>query len=623
MRCPKCEQWNRSSLPRCTRCGTELNGTPVEPSWRSRLKGGGKAYIRVDEDGHADVTPDRRDVLAEQMAEFKVRVDEGARRKQQLMTDTMVDFEPVSAKTSCEAPADTLASADDADAADVPVEEAEAPAAPSFASETPKRSARVAIHGLPATGTTAPAISGQPAIPRGTMTPAQWQDNRSYDPQVEAMLQQNLFRNAPAVPQHKQNKTRSRHRSKRLFVNILTGVLSVVVLALAIAVIVPAYKSYQASKAGNETSYVSASMKDDQAAHTILIRGEEGQKIHIRELHRNFEVINGFATIVIPDHEWYEALDVVTEETMTVTLAPSYQTSGGRQKPLEPITYEIDIPESPIELVSPQYSRLEVATPMYSMEFKVRPGSIVTINGEDMSDAVDETGKLVYNASVQPKGDNVYTVNVRSPYCRDNTMEVILYRQVQEIPLDLAVTTYSTTNESKYTISCTTLPGAEVSVLSAHSDLNITKLETTGEFTFIALLQKYGNNKVIIQATYPGKKTSRIEYDIYYLPNVDEYTRKAWSLTRAADYAELMGNISARAERSQIYVAMGQIDHFVSDDPQIAVMYCSEDGTSQPVRLTNESKTVWEKGKYYRIYADVYGSYNNMPWLIARYTYVD
>ena len=43
MKCPKCEQWNRSSLPRCTRCGTELNGTPVEPSWRSRLKGGAKA----------------------------------------------------------------------------------------------------------------------------------------------------------------------------------------------------------------------------------------------------------------------------------------------------------------------------------------------------------------------------------------------------------------------------------------------------------------------------------------------------------------------------------------------------------------------------------------------------
>ena len=37
--------------------------------------------------------------------------------------------------------------------------------------------------------------------------------------------------------------------------------------------------------------------------------------------------------------------------------------------------------------------------------------------------------------------------------------------------------------------------------------------------------------------------------------------------------------------------------------------------------VQNFSKTTWEEGQYYRIYADVYGSYDNMPWLYARYTY--
>jgi len=236
---------------------------------------------------------------------------------------------------------------------------------------------------------------------------------------------------------------------------------------------------------------------------------------------------------------------------------------------------------------------------------------------------VDENGQLTYNATVQPKGDNVYQVSVRSPYCRDNSMEVVLFREVQEIPLDLAATTYTSTSLSRYQVTCSTLPGADVDILSPHTDLNITNLSTTGEFSFYAVFDKIGDNTISIQATYPGKKPSRVDYVIYYLPNQDDYTRKAWSLTRAADYSELMGNISFRAENTQIYVAMGEFSDFVTDSPQMAVMYCSEDGKSQPVLLENRTKTTWKKGTYYRIYADVKGVYNGMPWLVARYTYLD
>ena len=73
MRCPNCEQWNRSTLPRCQRCGTELKPNAAEePGWRSQMKsrGGAKAYIRVDEDGQVDVSPDKRDALAQEMTEL-------------------------------------------------------------------------------------------------------------------------------------------------------------------------------------------------------------------------------------------------------------------------------------------------------------------------------------------------------------------------------------------------------------------------------------------------------------------------------------------------------------------------------------------------------------------------
>ena len=72
MRCPNCQQWNRASLPRCVRCGTELTSdSPVAPSWRSQLKEGkAKEYIRVDDDGDINVSPDDREVLAAEMTEL-------------------------------------------------------------------------------------------------------------------------------------------------------------------------------------------------------------------------------------------------------------------------------------------------------------------------------------------------------------------------------------------------------------------------------------------------------------------------------------------------------------------------------------------------------------------------
>ena len=52
----------------------------------------------------------------------------------------------------------------------------------------------------------------------------------------------------------------------------------------------------------------------------------------------------------------------------------------------------------------------------------------------------------------------------------------------------------------------------------------------------------------------------------------------------------------------------------------MAVFYTGENKT-QPVLVENFTKTTWEVGKYYRIYADVYGTYDGMPWLCARYTH--
>lgn len=611
MRCPNCNQWNRANLPRCIRCGTALTtDEPVTPSWRSQLKDGhAKEYVRVDEDGDINIAPDDREVLAAEMAELKERKEAGTRLQRRLRAEAPTR---ASAAAHIRMPEEPVREDDESvfdmgeesvtHEASAPAEEPAAPA--TAAGDTPFRKSR---------------------NPRGTrvvLAPAQWEDSRAYDPIVDAMQQRNVFQQPPNLKEL--GPLPSRRISHRKVLRTITAMLVIGVIGLAGYLGFSLYQTQRAAEAEQNRALVTASIVNDQAAHTILIPGEDGQQIFIsnENIRASYTVVGGFATIEIADYVWYENLDLITEETMSVTLLPYVKTASGRQKPLDPITYEISIPLSPIKLVTPDSLRTNVTTAMYSMLFNVRPDSKVTINGVDVSDTVNENGELTYNATVQPIGDNTYTIAVRSPYCRDNSITVTLYREVQEIPLDLSATTYSSTNSKVILINCTTLPGADIDILSPFSDLKITDLDTTGEFSFNAVFDHIGYNTISITASYPGKKTSQVDYTIYYVPNQDEYTRVAWPLNADAEYAELLSNITYRASKTQVYLGVGTIAYFVSEEsPQMAVMYCSDDGQSRPVLLENQTKTTWKVGEYYKIYCDAYSTYNGMPWLIARYTY--
>ena len=610
MRCPNCNQWNRATLPRCIRCGTALaTDAPVAPSWRSQLKDGkSKEYIRVDEDGDISVSPDDREILAAEMTELKSRKEAGEELQRRLRSESgsrasvtahiRIPEQPVAEETLFGLTEESVTPKEEA----APPETV--PQTPAAEGQTPFRKSR---------------------NPRGTrvvLSPSQWEDSRSYDPVVDAMQQNNVFQQPPNLKEL--GPLPSRRMSQRRVIQTITVILVVGVIALTGYFGYTVYQTKLAAEREKNQALVTASIVNDQAAHTILIPGEDGQQVFIsnEEIRASYTVVGGFATIEIADYVWYENIDTITEETMSVTLLPYVKTASGRQKPMDPITYDISIPLSPIQLVTPEKLYTEVTTAMYSMLFNVRPDSTVRINGVDVSDTVNENGELTYNATVQPIGDNVYNVEVRSPYCRDNSMTVTLFREVQEIPLDLSATTYTTTNNKVILITCTTIPGAEIDILSPYTDLKITDLDTTGEFTFNAVFDHVGYNTISITASYPGKKTSKVDYTIYYVPNPDDYTTKAWPLNRDAEYNELLNNIDARAAKTQVYLGVGKIAYFVSEEkPQLAVMYCSDDGTTRPVLLENQTKTTWKIGEYYNIYCDAYGTYNGMPWLIARYTY--
>lgn len=389
--------------------------------------------------------------------------------------------------------------------------------------------------------------------------------------------------------------------------------------------------------------------------HVVTIASKEGAQIYVRELQSSYIITGGVAAIEIADYTWYEHLEEITTPTMDVTLTPFLKLSEGEQIALTPITYTVDIPLSPVTLVKPQSAYASVGTSIFEIKLNVEKGSKVIIDGANVSSLITTNGYVSKNVQVLPTGENKFQISVRSQYCRDNNMEVVLYRAPQEIPLELDGDTESesTAKTQSMTIYGTTLPGATVTIESTHTGLAVAGItatatpdadlgfvaptatpaptgkpeldginsittDETGKFVFTSVFDTIGDNTITIRASYPGKTDSVITHTVSWIPDIDVYSRKAWGLGES-DYTELINNINNR--KGQIYVTTGTVTRVVSESPQLVIMNTNMNGGEQLILLENSSKTIWEVGKVYRIYGDVFGLYDTMPRLTARYTY--
>ena len=631
MKCPNCGKWNQASLPHCIYCGQELPndayGPQGVPAWQLELEDRDRknTSVRVDETGEQETTNDPRDTLASEMADLKSRKIMGEQKQRMLREEAARrGMAPSGRSVRTTSNRGTFFSAyDDPDTALRPVapelvEEGEvAPDArrvvpvkyrTTYSSSQPEDE----VYGY---GNTRRIVNIQHPDESETVYDG-YHDTSAYLP---SFANQDEYENSMRLKNAALSRKPRRHSGRRILrFLVLLGMLGVAGW-LAVAFVIPMLTADQ--NVDERTAVVIPTIRDDMAAHTVTIPGEDGQRITIRELRTSAIVTGGVATFDILDHVWYDNYEDYLQDTMTVTLTPYVITDSGKQQALEPIHYEIDIPLSPIELSTPDSPYQVVSTALYNIVFYVREGSTVTINGEDYSDLVNtEGGKVSYNATVQPIGENNFEIRVRSQYCRENTLTVTLYREKQEIPLDLASDIASTNDDGFMTVRGTTLPGAVVKVLSPYSDLDITNTAVDGSFSFVAKFDKIGVNTIIITADYPGKATTRVEHNVTYVPNVDIYSRKAWSMKDM--YTNYMDNLSTRVANQQIYICQKAIVTSIeTTKPQRAFVNVGTEESPMLVYVENGSRTTWEVGKCYDLYGDAYGMYDSKPWLIVRYTY--
>ena len=358
-------------------------------------------------------------------------------------------------------------------------------------------------------------------------------------------------------------------------------------------------------------------MDDLRQGHAVTFYGHDGDQIFLPEMNRSLTISGGIARLEIADSDWF-GLNVSDIDYADITLSPLLVTEKGSRTKLPPVNFKIDVPESPLVISSPASPRITVVTGTYPLTLNVVPGSTVFVNGENVTPDVDRSGLLSTHVAVQPIGDNVITLIVRTPRHREHRDEVVIYREHYDINLELDTTVSDRSSSKTMAITGTTEPGAMIEVETDYIAESLSIDMSTGRFSFIARFTRLGDNTVRFKATMPGRQDATISFNVYYLPTLADYSAGAWRM----DYSGLVS--MSEQWHGRVFACRGTIMDIVYEDGISYVIMDVGDDTRELVVLENQTSVQSPTlGRRYLAYADVSGLhwYQNQyyPMLIARY----
>ena len=404
----------------------------------------------------------------------------------------------------------------------------------------------------------------------------------------------------------RQEKPRERRTAGQKALTAVLVVLFLAGLSVGAYKLVSWIKSYQLTRLYTRGAYAptlsEVQMDDMRQGHAMIFFGKDGDQIYVPELERSLTISGGVARMEVPDSEWFTS-SVQDIEYADITLSPMLISESGKKTELPQFNFQIDVPDSPLQVTSPAEARTTVVTGVYPLTLNVVPGSTVFVNGEDVTGSVDRSGYLSTYVSVKPIGDNVITLIVRTPRHRECRRELVIFRQHYDIEVELDTTVSTESPARTMAVTGTTEPGASIAVDTDHIPESLTVDPTTGRFSFVANFSTYGNNIIRFRATKEGKQDAEIVLNVNYKPSLAEMSGRAWAM----DYEQL--RILFENWRYKSFVCKGPIiDSFTDDDGNKCLVMDVGTDTRQLVILVNQSSiTSPTLGRSYQAYAYVDG----------------
>ena len=425
---------------------------------------------------------------------------------------------------------------------------------------------------------------------------------------------------AQAQPQHEKRREK-RTAGQKAFTAVLV-VLFIFGLSVGVYKLASWVKSYQLNRLYTRGAYTPTlseiKMDDMRQGHAMIFFGKDGDQIYVPELNRSLSISGGVARMEVADSDWFNG-SITDVEYADVTLTPMLISENGRKTELPQFNFQVDVPDSPLQVTSPAQERTTVVTGVYPLTLNVVPGSTVFVNGEDVTESVDRSGYLSTYVSVKPIGDNVITLTVRTPKHRECRHELVIFRQHYDIEVELDTTVGNVSSARTMAVTGTTEPGASIEVDTDHIEESLSVDQQTGRFSFIANFSTYGNNIIRFRATKPGKQDAEISLNVNYKPSLAEMSGRAWAM----DYPQL--RVLFENWRYKSFVCKGPlIDSFTDDDGRKCLVMDVGTTERQLVILVNESAiTSPTLGRTYQAYAYVDGQHmyqsEYYPMLVALY----
>ena len=440
----------------------------------------------------------------------------------------------------------------------------------------------------------------------------------------------------PPRPQQAVQKTAEKRQSPPKVNNlprlILSGAIALILVVLLFWGIISGIKAIVKKAAENkqnaEAQQTEAPVVDENApvitegernghpTHVLTFKGNDNDIIYVsgESLHNSYNVpiVSGIGTLEIDDSELIG--NRYANEDIEVTLNPVlHEASSGKETILSPVVFTVTPPSAYLEIVTPEGGKADTTLGSFQVKIRVELGSIVTIDGSDVSDMIaeetNEIGSIVFNVSVDPIGDNSIPVTVMKEGCKSVTETIVINRPKMTVPIELDPSTPSTSNADTVVISGSVDADVKVSV-NTPTVGNVT-MNDDGTFSFTAQLS-IGPNDVVITASN-GTDSSDLTHTITYTPTYSDYVALSYKM----DYNAL----SSYAGKYQPFKCTGFVIEVFTAEPYTCLFNVGSEEDPKYIYLQMvEGKPLSEDHRY-SVYADVHseGTHDGYPYMIGRY----
>lgn len=362
------------------------------------------------------------------------------------------------------------------------------------------------------------------------------------------------------------------------------------------------------------TANVESTIFEGNPVQRIIVHTNTGEVVET--LGRRFPVQNGKAEMMFenaflhsrfPSAESQNGVEITLEITIYKEGIAAYK---------ETLNFIMEMPPAPLTLIQPEQGQAIVDNETYRLVFDVSEGSSIFINGDDFSDLLDDSGRFKKDMAVPDVSESTYEILVIKRGFKDTTVNIVLKREEQIVPLTLEMELPITTEDDTVRIRGTTHPGAVIT-----TDFELVGEPTvnpeTGAFLIQVKSERPGLSAGVLTSTTADGQQSQTDIVIFRTISEAEYTRRAWK----PNFAELVANPTIH--NGQIFLFTGNVSEvLLYGEKNVFTVNVSDDPTiPQLILVEYWGQFEFEPSESIRVFGNRWGNHNGMVKVLAPFIY--